>query len=195
MTAQIPLSKKTEHLRNDVRGLKAELAKLTPQIAAGVESDTKDIDPLSQKIGVLRAKKDIIENRLAKRRDELFGSFLADARESYAAAEAEVIRARDEWRTEREHWRQAVKECHAREPAERILNDKQLQPKALMVAQRTQDEARALVADVSLVLSAIDNEYRGKTVGTATSQTGEPRIFSEERIMKNAAQFIPELGG
>jgi len=193
-TKIIPLSKATAKLQAEVRELRSQLEKLTPQVAAVLDNDKGDLDALALKVGTLRAKADILENRLAKKRAELFSAVVADVIKAHEAAVDGYKNAQAELRSIEEGWRQAVREAHGTVAAEKIITDPLLKPIALQQAHFKLDAARAFVTDAEVARLRVDRAWHEANTGDAVQPEGQPGKFMPvEWYQKGAAEIAPEL--
>ena len=192
LSAPPPIGAGTREL---VKRLEALLTdrKNAQQAEAGLLVDDKtDIEQCTKNLAAARCKIDITNARISRLRDTALASFVADQRQAHAAATDAVGKSLNEWRGERQSWREACIENFPKSAAEKIASDAKLMPRKLHDSKMRYDESRTFALEAARIMRAVDDVYRRINVATP-GLNGFPRAFSHAELLTNAGAFIPEL--
>ena len=192
---KIPYSKKTTALIAEIKSLVKERDTLLPNIQKSLADDKGDLNTISASLTNHRAKQEIVEARLVRRKEQLLESVVCDAREVYAAAKAEEAKAKKAFELARDQWREAVHVSHPKTIAERIIRDPAMVPHTLRDAKLHIAEAHKQFVDAESILVRIDADFIRATAGDACSSNGKgtEKEYRLGRVQQEASELIPEL--
>lgn len=193
-TVSITLSKETKSLQSACRELIQERDKLRSKSADVLGDDKTALDKAETTLASLRAREDVVNARLPRRRTELYAAVVNDVGLMFAAAEAKVAEARDALRQAKADYREQVLAEHTKESARRVLEDNSIRPKSIATAERDLEQAMSMLRDAGMVRGLIDKATAEQHAETrAASPTGESYIKPIEHYHRNAARYVPEL--
>jgi len=190
----ISLSKDTKSLQAACRELIQERDKVRGKCTDLLSDDKTSLDKAESTLASLRARSDMIDARLPRRRGELYAALVKDVATMYEAAEAKLATARDDLRQAKADFREKILMEHSKNSAQKILEDPGLQSKSIARAQAELDQAREMVREAGTVRGMIDKVEAEKYALTkATHIAGESYIKPIEHYYRNAAKWCPEL--
>ncbi|MDA1088676.1 MAG: hypothetical protein O2901_16900 [Verrucomicrobia bacterium] len=192
---EIPFGKKTKGLYEDVKRMHGELTTARSTIA-DVMNDDGDLDKAVGKLGRARDREDLLGIRLHRADSALFEACVDDVRCLNVHAQEALVQGRDDERTARLHWREAVGVAHPKAAAERIVKDASLRPTALREARDSLDEARKLVNVVETMRGQVDKEWAEQYADTvAPAYDGSPRRRPMAWYQDNMRRILKEQLG
>lgn len=193
-TVSITLSKETKQLQAACRELITERDKLKSKSADVLADDKAALDKASETLANLMARESVVNARLPRRRTELYAALCKDLTAMFAAAEAEMFRARDALRQAKVEYREKVLAECGKSAAEKLLTDPGVLPKSVTRCQTDLDQARKLLAETGALRSKIDKAYAEIGAETrAAHPSGKSYIQPVEYYYANAKPFVPEL--
>ena len=190
----IPLSKKTTALQAEVRTLKGELSALRPSVDKLLSDDSGSVNKLATELSGVRAKAEILEGRIARRKAELYKALCDDAEGVLTAAQKRYAECREAWEQAKENWRHELIQEHGGAIAKDVLHNPVLMPRTLRDCKAGMREALNLIGSAQRILGQISKDYRVRNCEQLCPDTrGKSRIWPMSELIANAAKFCPEL--
>lgn len=167
---KIDFSETTEAMRKDIRLMLTELAATEAAIRVTLSDDKNTLEKCTEKLAVQRAKTDMLQARLARRRADLADSVLADYKAAVARCEGLLGEANAEVRQCRDQWAALLKSNHSKNAYGRMKDDPVMQPAFLKDAVSRKAQITATMVKISSTLSAIDfARHAAKRAGGLTT--------------------------